>query len=110
MTMKIILFLFIICSLNTALAHCPFKLAEEKACFLLEQNIIYIYDTKFEHNGPYKNLKLYQLKAVTSGGKKIAFQNASRGIIKLDSTGPLKSAELELEKDAKIIKLTLKSE
>lgn len=108
--MKIMLFLFITCSLNTALAHCPLTLAEEKACILLEQNIIYIYDTKFEHNGPYKNFKFYQLKSVTSGGKKITFQNASRGVIKLDSKELLKSVELELEKDAKIIRQTLKSE
>lgn len=64
------------------LAHCPASLKEETACFMLEKNLVYVYDQKVEHNGPYKDLTA-ELKFVDSNGKTLAHERVARGIFKI---------------------------
>ena len=56
MVKQFIIILLITASVS-ANAHCPSHFKPENVCFMLDQNIIYIYDSKGEHNGPYQDLK-----------------------------------------------------
>ncbi len=70
----------------TAIAHCPATLKEERVCFMLEKNLLYTYDSKLEHNGPYKDLEkasLVELK--DKDGQSLKYSKVSRGILKIQS-------------------------
>lgn len=66
-------------------AHCPAAVKEEKVCLMFDGSMIYIYDHKFEHNGPYKDFVSTSISEVRNAGKeKLNFKKAARGIYKLD--------------------------
>ena len=68
-------------------AHCPSTFKEEKVCLMLDDNTLYIYDTKLEHNGPYKDFNKAQIESIkTLDNKKLEFKKIARGIYKFQST------------------------
>lgn len=70
-----------------ARAHCPAMLKEESVCFMLEKNLLYTYDSKFEHNGPYKDLETASLVELKDhSGKSLKYSKISRGILRIDSS------------------------
>ena len=83
LTKSIVTLTFILSTLSLANAHCPTMLKAEKTCFMLDQNVLYLYDHKAEHNGPYKDLKTSKIESIKSVGKDIKFEHPSRGIYKL---------------------------
>ena len=86
-----------------AFAHCPARLPEEKVCFMLEDNMLYIYDEKLEHNGPYKDLEQAEVSSFkTADGKKIDYKKLARGIYKFQSTEKYKNIELAVVINKKI--------
>lgn len=92
----------IICLLTSthAFAHCPAAVKEEKVCLMLDDNNLYIYDQKLEHNGPYKDLE----KAVVTGiksieGKNLEYKKLARGIYKIESPTKFKSVVFEVTID-----------
>jgi hypothetical protein len=67
-------------------AHCPSFFKEEKVCFMLEKNLLYVYDHKLEHNGPYKDFAAAELKSLDDGkGAALTFSKIARGIYKINS-------------------------
>lgn len=94
-------------------AHCPALYKIETACFMLEQNVIYIYDEKIKHSGPYKDLAAI-LESVKSEGADLKFSRIARGVFKIDHPTMVKSVDMILAeskaKNAKKINLKLKSE
>ena len=106
MTKKLIAFLLILFSASAG-AHCPTHFQPENICLMLDQNIIYIYDQKGEHNGPYQDLKASSLESVKADGLTLKFSHADRGIYKIDSAVVLKSVNLEVMNAKKKIALKL---
>jgi hypothetical protein len=83
-TLYLAVFMFISLA---AKAHCPATLQEERVCFMLEKNLLYTYDSKLEHNGPYKDLEkasLVELK--DQDGKSLKYSKIARGILKIESS------------------------
>jgi hypothetical protein len=75
-----------------ARAHCPATLKEERVCFMLEKNLLYTYDSKLEHNGPYKDLeKASLLEVKDSNNGQLKFSRIARGVFKIDSPQTQKS-------------------
>ena len=103
---KIVLLLFFSISFKT-FAHCPTSFKPENACFYLDQNIIYVYDHKFEHNGPYKDLKESSLESIRTDGKVIKFSRIARGVFKIDSAITLKTVDIDILNAKKKIALKL---
>lgn len=75
-------------------AHCPQGFKPEKVCLMLDQNVIYIYDEKLEHNGPYKDLASSSIETIKSEGAELKFARVARGIYRIEDKKPLKSLEL----------------
>lgn len=90
-------------------AHCPASYHAESACFMLEQNTIYIYDKSVEHNGPYKDLKSAMIFS-DSGKQKLSVKRVARGIFKLESKLPLSSVTISLGAGHKVTDVTVKAE
>ncbi|MFA6236007.1 MAG: hypothetical protein WC635_01665 [Bacteriovorax sp.] len=109
---KIIAAMAVIASSHAG-AHCPAPYKTEKACFMLEQNVIYVYDEKVKHEGPYKDLT-GTLESVNSDGADLKFSRIARGVYKIDHPAMVKTVELTLAetktKNAKKTNLKLKSE
>lgn len=85
-----------------AFAHCPSSFKEEKVCLMLDSNMIYIYDQKFEHNGPYKDFAKAELQAIKStDGKKLEFKKIARGIYKFEAADKPKTVTVEVLLDKK---------
>lgn len=95
---------------TAASAHCPAHFKEEKVCFMLDQNVIYVYDEKKPHSGPYQDFKASSLESIKSEGAVYKFQKAARGVYKIEGTKILKNVELELMSDKKKVNLKLKTE
>ncbi|MGZ3787795.1 MAG: hypothetical protein ACXVLQ_04690 [Bacteriovorax sp.] len=89
-------------------AHCPNHFKEEKVCVMLDQNVIFIYDEKKEHNGPYQDLKSSSLEAVKSEGIPLKFQKVARGVYRIEYAKPLRAVDLELLHEKK--KMNIKVE
>lgn len=52
---------------------------------MFDGSMIYIYDQKFEHNGPYKDFVSTSIVEIKNAEKeKLKFNKAARGIYKLD--------------------------
>ena len=87
---------FILSSFATlAMAHCPASYKEEKVCFMLDKNMLYIWDHKFEHNGPYKDFDKADLTGIKSAaGSDLPYKKVARGIYKIESTDMQKSVTL----------------
>ncbi len=67
-------------------AHCPSSFKEEKVCLMLDDNMLYIYDSKLEHNGPYKDFNKAQVEFIkTLDNKNLEFKKIARGIYKFQS-------------------------
>ena len=75
-------------------AHCPASLKAEKVCFMLESNLVYVYDHKLEHNGPYKDL-VAPVVFKNEKGEDLKTSKAARGIYKLESATPLNKVLIE---------------
>jgi len=79
-------------------AHCPANLPEEKLCFMLDSNVLYLYDQKLEHNGPYKDLKTAELISIknahSSSSQMLSFNKIARGIYKIESATKLEIIQL----------------
>ncbi len=72
----------------------------------LNQNMLYIYDHKSEHNGPYKDFKNAELTSIKSGaGSDIAFKKIARGIFKLDTVDLQKNVTVVLKADKSKIEI-----
>jgi hypothetical protein len=94
----------LICLTATAqvFAHCPSALKEEKVCLMLDDNTLYIYDQKLEHNGPYKDLEKATLVGVkTLDGKNFELKKLARGIYKFEAPTNYKDVVLEVMLDKK---------
>ena len=94
----------LICLLTTsvAFAHCPSAFKEEKVCLMLDDNTLYIYDQKLEHNGPYKDLDKAMVVAIKAlDGKGLEFKKLARGIYKFESKVKEKTVVLEVSLDKK---------
>ena len=85
----------------TAHAHCPSHFKPENICFMLDQNIIYIYDRKGEHNGPYQDLKESTILSIKAEGKQLKFSHLARGLYKIDSIKQITNLELEIQNSKK---------
>jgi hypothetical protein len=108
--MKKFLILCILFSGQKALAHCPGHFSAESVCFMLDQNLVYVYHQKFEHNGPYQDLKDNKISAFKSHGKSLEYTKKARGIYEIKSDKKLVEIEIELTKDKNKTVLTLKQE
>jgi hypothetical protein len=94
----------IICLATTslALAHCPSSIKEEKICIMLDDNMLYFYDQKVEHNGPYKDLERASVSSIkTLEGKSLNYKKIARGIYKFESLTKHKNVVLEVTLDKK---------
>lgn len=94
----------ILCLLTTsvAFAHCPSAFKEEKICLMLDDNMLYIYDQKLEHNGPYKDLEKASVVGIkTLEGKNLEFKKLARGIYKFEAPTKIKNVVLEVTLDKK---------
>ena len=103
MKIKNILIL-VICIISPSLcyAHCPSSFKEEKTCLMLDDNTLYIYDQKLEHNGPYKDFIKAQVESIkTMDNKKLDFKKIARGIYKFQSAIKEKNIILEVTIDKK---------
>jgi len=102
--------LFILMNSINVFAHCPLVFKAENACLMLDQNVIYVYDAKAEHNGPYKDFKDSAILMVKSEGSSLKVDRVARGIYKITSEKSLKVIDLEiLNKKKKVnFKLTEK--
>lgn len=97
-------FALFLMTLSQAKAHCPATLKEEKLCFMLDQNLLYAYDSKLEHNGPYKDFEKATLVGIKNKqGSPLKFSKVARGIYKIDSAVQEKmvTATFSLEKKEK---------
>lgn len=83
-------------TISSANAHCPTMLKAEKVCFMLDQNVLYLYDHKVEHNGPYKDLMKSKIESIKSDGKDVKFDHPSRGIYKIIADKTLTKLDLEI--------------
>ncbi len=105
MPMKIQKYILAVISLLVgaeAFAHCPSSYKEEKVCFMLEKNHLYIYDHKVEHNGPYKDFEKADLLAIkTLKNESLPFKKLARGIYKIDSAENVKTIKLEVSSNKK---------
>ena len=94
----------------SANAHCPVSFKAENACFMLSENVIYVYDHKAEHNGPYKDFKDSTLSNVKYEGNPIKFNRVARGVYRLDFNKSLKVIEIEITNAKKKAVLKLSAE
>lgn len=106
MIKKSIILLLLSASLTVG-AHCPASFKPENVCLMLDQNIIFIYDQKGEHNGPYKDFAKSSIESIKSKGTPVKFSHTSRGVYKIDSTQALKSVDIEILNANKKIPLKL---
>ena len=93
--LKQVIAIFIFTASVNASAHCPATFKPEQVCLMLDQNVLYIYDHKAEHNGPYKDLKS-SLLSIKVDGKVVTFSRAARGVFKIESKSKLKAIDLEI--------------
>ena len=100
MVKQFIIILLITASVS-ANAHCPSHFKPENVCFMLDQNIIYIYDSKGEHNGPYQDLKESTILSIKAEGKPFRFSHLARGLYKIDSNKQVANLELEIQNSKK---------
>ena len=61
---------------------------------MLDSNLIYVYDQKLEHNGPYKDL-VAPVVFKNEKGEILKTSKAARGIYKLESAIPLNKVLIE---------------
>lgn len=74
----------------------------------LDNNFLFIYDHKLEHNGPYKDLKKAQVTGFKNKlGEELPFKKVARGILKIESTEIQKMVTVVLTKDKKNIELNV---
>jgi hypothetical protein len=79
-------------------AHCPALFKVESVCFMLAENTIYIYDQKFEHNGPYKDLKTKGMIFKDSKDVTLLYKKIAAGVYKLDKPENVKEVYVTLDK------------
>lgn len=94
-------------------AHCPssFKDQDGTVCFMLEDNLIYIYSSKLEHSGPYKDLSdKSTIQFKTLQGTKLESNKIARGIYKIISKEKFKELNLEITLNNKTKTIHLKHE
>lgn len=101
-TQKFAVALLAFLSTHLAYAHCPSSFKEEKVCFMLEKNLLYIYDQKMEHNGPYKDFEKAELVAIKSTKNDIlTFKKVARGIYQIESADVIKAIKVEVSHNKK---------
>lgn len=91
---KFILTLLLLGNSLSALAHCPINFKPEKVCLMLDQNVIFVYDEKIPHTGPYKDFAESSILAVKTEGKEVKFSRVSRGIYRIEYAQMLKTVDL----------------
>ncbi len=98
-------------TISTSEAHCPALYSEEKVCLMLDGNLLYFYDHKLEHNGPYKDLSQGSIERILNSKKEeLRFSKMARGIYKIDSKENLASLEVEIKNKKITQKITVKRE
>jgi hypothetical protein len=91
-------------------AHCPTAFKPETACLMLDQNVIFVYDQKDKHDGPYKDFKESSIESVKFNGQPVKFSRIARGVFRIEFTQPLKTVEIEIMNAKKKIPLKLTAE
>ena len=66
---------------------------------MLSDNLIYIYDQKFEHDGPYKNLKMAVTKLTDKNDKSLNYSVVAAGVLKIDGLKIVDEVNLYLGKN-----------
>ncbi len=94
---------------SAVFAHCPVLYQSEKVCFMFDQNTLYVYDSKNEHNGPYKDL-VAEIKFQDEQGQLLKHNRVASGIYKLSATNTVKKMILELKNHSKIQKISIPAE
>lgn len=105
---KLFLLALGLCASSSVYAHCPSNIKEEKVCMMLDGNLVYIYDEKLEHNGPYKDLAKASVKGFKDEkGQAVKFTRVARGIYKLEANERLGAVMMtvQIEKKEKDIKI-----
>lgn len=91
-----------------ASAHCPGSYKPEKVCLMLDQNVIFVYDEKKEHNGPYKDLVASTLESVKSEGVEVKFSKVARGVYRIEYAKPLNTVDLVMSQTKGAVKTKIK--
>lgn len=106
------LFALVLLTLSSgAFAHCPASYKPETACLMLDKNMVFIYDQKDEHNGPYKDLEKAEVSGFKSAaGKPLLFKKVARGIFKIESTETQKELTIVVTANKKKSEIKIKHE
>jgi hypothetical protein len=103
---KTLLAMVLLISNTAAFAHCPAVYNAEHACMWLNKNMLYVYDHKSEHNGPYKDFKDAELTSIkSSAGSDLALKKIARGIFKLVASDLQKNVTVVLTADKSKIEI-----
>lgn len=93
--MKIFLIFASIFLCMNANSHCPLKIPNEKMCGMREENLLYFWSDKFEHNGPYQDFKLGKILNIFENNQLVTFKKVANGILKINTS--LKSSKIEIQ-------------
>jgi hypothetical protein len=74
---------------------------------MLDQNVIFVYDQKEKHSGPYKDFKESSFESIKSNGQSLKFSKIARGVYRIESAQPLKTIDIEILNAKKKIPLNL---
>ncbi|MBC7537602.1 MAG: hypothetical protein H7281_02180 [Bacteriovorax sp.] len=102
--------LLLLTAAATAGAHCPTAFKPETACLMLDKNVIFVFDQKDKHDGPYKDFKESSIESVKSNGEPVKFSRVARGVYRIEFAQTLKTVEIEIMNAKKKIPLKLTSE
>ncbi|MDD4973790.1 MAG: hypothetical protein PHY93_05535 [Bacteriovorax sp.] len=106
MIKKSFIFLLLVATANAG-AHCPTAFKLENICMMLDQNVIFVYDQKEKHSGPYKDFKESSFESIKSNGRPLKFSKIARGVYRIESAQPLKTVDIEMMNAKKKIPLKL---
>jgi hypothetical protein len=78
-------------------AHCPVSFKPEKVCLMFDQNTLFVYDHKLEHNGPYKDFINSNIISISNNSKSLPFKKVARGIYKIETPSAIPFIEVTIE-------------
>ena len=109
MIKKSIFFMLFTTSLS-ANAHCPALFKPENLCLMLDENVVFVYDKKGVHSGPYKDFTESSLIGIKSVGQPLKYAKVARGVYRIESSQKLKKVEIEIMNAKKKTELNLSAE
>ncbi len=98
--MKILISLTLLILSANIFAHCPSFYKEQNLCFMIDDNTLYSWDKKFEHNGPYKDFEEgTQIISIinTSNKQELKYTKVARGIFKIEGSEKIAAAVLKFQ-------------